>query len=102
MGARARIATCRSRLEREERGSALVIALGVLLVLSVAVASSTAYTGARSRNAHVQVRQQSAQALAEAGVNEAAAVLANAGDPTSPGALTVGSDTFQTGSAAWT
>ena len=76
---------------RDERGIALVTALGVLFVLSLALVSIISYTSANSRtSAHGRSKQQ-AHALAEAGVNNALAVLYNADDPSDPLLLPDGS-----------
>ena len=57
------------RLRDEERGIALVIALGVTVVLSIAMASAIDYSSSNSRNASVSDKQNGAYSLAEAGVN---------------------------------
>lgn len=60
---------------RDERGSTLVIALGVMTVLAIAAGSTIAYTAANRRHADRSEAQRAALHLAEAGVNNAASVL---------------------------
>ncbi len=63
----------------DERGIALVMALGVLLVLSITLTSLIYYTGTNSRSSARDRAAQQAHALAEAGVNNALAVLSKPG-----------------------
>src|SRR5437899_1993920 len=101
------------RLRDEERGIALVIALGVTVVLSIAMASAIDYSSSNSRNASVSDKQNGAYSLAEAGVNNAMSILSlptnNALDkyatcpdsaslPTLP---CVHNDSFDTGTVTW-
>jgi len=76
----------RERL-RDESGIALVMALGIMLALTIALTSVVAFTSAAGRDAHRTTAGQKAYAVAEAGVNNALAVLyANyPSDPGSPG-----------------
>ncbi len=60
---------------RDERGIALVTALGVLFVLSLALTSLAYYTSTNSRTSARERAAQQAHALADAGVNNALAVL---------------------------
>jgi|GEM_PF-3754272 Tfp pilus assembly protein PilX len=64
----------RSRL-RDESGMALVMALGVMLVLTILVTSTLAFTSSSSRDASLKQSGQSAYALAEAGLSRAEAQL---------------------------
>jgi Tfp pilus assembly protein PilX len=59
----------------DERGIALVMALGFLIVLTIATASLLEYTGSDARTVRYQHARVSAYSLAEAGINEAVAVL---------------------------
>jgi hypothetical protein len=65
----------RSPLVRDERGIALVMALAVVLVLTVLLASVIFLTSSSARDAQHSNAGQKARALAEAGLNNALAVL---------------------------
>ncbi len=69
------------RRVRDERGVALVIALGVLIVLSITAVAALDYADANLRGAHRSKAGQLAYSLGEAGINEALSVLNNALDP---------------------
>ncbi len=69
----------RLQLLQSERGMALVIALGVLLSLSVTGVAVIDYTNSNSRNTTLSKSDQLAFALAEAGINNAMAVLLKPG-----------------------
>lgn len=56
-------------------GFVLPVALGILVVLSIAVTSAIYYTSTNSRNAHSSKAMQAAYGLAEAGINNAMAIL---------------------------
>ena len=60
---------------RDERGMALVMALGIMLVLTITLTTVITFTAAGSRDSHRVNAGQKATALAEAGVNNALAVL---------------------------
>jgi hypothetical protein len=60
---------------RGERGIALPMALGVMFVLTIATTSAIYYTSANSRNAGYSKGKYTALTLAEAGLNNAMAVL---------------------------
>lgn len=68
-----------------ERGIALVLAVGILAVLAIAVTSATYFTSTNSRSANLSEADQVARSLAEAGLNNALAVVFdpnnNAADP---------------------
>ncbi len=101
------------RLRSDERGIALIIALGVIVVLSISMASAIDYTRSNSRNAAVSDKQNVAYSLAEAGINNAMSILSlptnNAMDkyalcPDSsqaPPLPCVHNDTFATGTVTW-
>jgi Tfp pilus assembly protein PilX len=71
----------------DERAIALPMALGMMLVLSIALVSVLAFSGASERHGELGKANQVALAVAEAGLNEAQAVLMNASNPLSPSAL---------------
>jgi Tfp pilus assembly protein PilX len=101
------------RLRDDERGVALIIALGVVVVLSISVATAIDYSSANSRNASVSDKQNSAYSLAEAGINNAMSILNvptnNAldkytlcPDSTSlPPLPCIHNDTYDSGTATW-
>ena len=60
---------------RDESGVALIMALGVMLVLTIALSATILFTSASARHADNSNAGQKAYALAEAGVNNAIAVL---------------------------
>jgi hypothetical protein len=61
----------------DERGIALVMALGILIVLTITTASVLSYSGSNARSARYQSARVTAYSLAEAGVNDAVSVLNN-------------------------
>ena len=67
LGARARLS--------DDSGIALVMALGIMLVLTVALTTVITFSAAGARDSHRVNASQKAYALAEAGVNNALAVL---------------------------
>jgi hypothetical protein len=80
------ITLARKRLDlRDERGIALVMAIGIMFVLTITVSSVMVYTAASAGHANNSNAGQKAHALAEAGINDALAVLnANYPDTTNP------------------
>jgi Tfp pilus assembly protein PilX len=62
---------------RNERGIVLPIALGILAVLSVSAVAVVDYSGSNSRNSYRSKSAQNSFVLAEAGINNAMAVLSN-------------------------
>jgi hypothetical protein len=60
---------------REERGMVLPMALGIIVVLTITVASAIYYTTENQRSAGYSSGKQTALALAEAGLNNSVAVL---------------------------
>src|SRR5207248_855827 len=110
-------ACVRSRVVRDEDGIALILALGVMLVLALTVGSVLFLTSSSTRDAHRSTGTQKAYDLAEAGINNALAVL-NANYPTTipfPGSFTLLSgaagcgtwpngcvSTYASGTATWT
>ena len=76
----------------DERGIALVMALGVLFVLSLTLTSLIYFTGTNSRTSARERSAQQAHALAEAGLNNAFSVLyADGADLSDPDLLPDGS-----------
>jgi hypothetical protein len=68
---------------REERGQALVVALLVMILLGLLVPLVLSFAATNNRTASYSQAAQRASSLAEAGVNDAANVLAAAAVPTS-------------------
>ncbi len=64
-------------IRHDERGIALVMALGFLVVVSIVVFSAIDYSTANGRTSRYNVARQQVDALAQAGVNNAEAVLSN-------------------------
>jgi Tfp pilus assembly protein PilX len=60
---------------RDDSGIALIMALAVMLVLTVLVTSTLAFTSSNSRDASLKQSGQSAYSLAEAGLSQAKAQL---------------------------
>jgi hypothetical protein len=60
---------------RDERGLVLPMALGIIVVLTIVVASAIYYTTENQRSAGYSSGKQTALALAEAGLNNSVAVL---------------------------
>jgi hypothetical protein len=92
----------RLQLLRDESGIALVTALGTLFVLSIITATVIDVAATNSRSAHYASSDQRAVSTAEAGFNNAAAVLMSAVDPGAANALPAGSaDYGQQGTVSW-
>jgi hypothetical protein len=66
---------------RDESGIALVMALGIMFVLTIALSAVIVFTSASARHANNSNAGQKAYSLAEAGVNNAIAVLHQSYDP---------------------
>src|SRR5438552_4639312 len=83
--AAARILSLARRLRRCERGFVLPLTLGISTVLAIVGTTAITYTTSGARTASRSSADQKAYALAEAGVNDAMAVLSlpsnNALDP---------------------
>jgi len=73
------------RLQREERGIALLMALGLMIVLAIVVTASVQYTTSNTRSASNSQVRVSTRQVAEAGMNAAIGSLAV--NPTDPNAL---------------
>jgi Tfp pilus assembly protein PilX len=76
-----------------ECGIALPMALGIMMVLSIALVTVLELSSSGQRSSNISKAKQVALAVAEAGLNEAHAVLQNAADPTSSSALPASCDT---------
>jgi Tfp pilus assembly protein PilX len=72
---------------RNERGIALPMALGIVMVLSIALITTIELSTSSQRSSNISKSERTAFAVAEAGLNHAQAVLANASDPASASAL---------------
>ena len=90
-----------------ERGLALPMALGISVVLMISVTAAIDYTVSTSRSSGLSTNRISAYALAEAGLNNALAVLNNpATDPLQQASLpsseaSAGSQTITGGTVKW-
>jgi type II secretory pathway pseudopilin PulG len=90
------------RLLRRQEGMTLLMSLGTLAVLSIVGVSAASYSLAGERTARISARGSSASSLAEAGINEAMAVLAKPGNnPLNPGLLPTRTSTYETGTVTW-
>lgn len=100
----------RQRLS-DESGIALVMALGVMLVLTIVLTTVITFTAAGARDSHRVNAGQKATALAEAGLNNALAVLnqnypatptaATPAYPGNPALLPSRTTAYPTGNATW-
>lgn len=72
------------RLLRRDDGIALVMALGIMLVLTISTVAMISYTSAGSRNANVSGSRVTAQTLAESGLGAANSVITNAANASLP------------------
>ena len=95
------------RLQRQD-GIALIVALGVLVVLSIVGTTALAYSSSNSRSADRSTADELAFSLSEAALNNAMAVLTNrpANNPLDPDTLpsseaTAGSAAYERGTAKW-
>ena len=87
------------------------MAVGILFVLSITLAAIIQYTSSNERNARYSQASQSARSLAEAGINNALAVLFNAPDPSVKTLLTADPlqlnppvpriSTYEAGTVSW-
>jgi len=95
-----------SRL-KDQTGMALVMAVGVMAVLTIAGTSLVAYTTANARSGAYSKQNELAFSLAETGLNNAMAVLSNpSNDSLAPGTLpsteaTASSALYEGGTAKW-
>src|SRR4051812_47629662 len=82
-----------ARLALDEGGYALILALGVMVVFGVAGGAASLYASNGVAQAARSNGGQSALALAEAGLNDASAVLYAASDQTSQASVPIASST---------
>jgi hypothetical protein len=85
----------------EDRGIALVMALGIMFVLSATVISAISYASSNSRSAAHSNASTKALALAEAGLNNARATLWAAPDPRDPTAVPEQTVTLENGTVTY-
>ena len=86
----------------DERGIALVLTLGILLVTSFTLISVIQYSSSAGRGANKSKADQTAYALAEAGVNNAMSVLANpTNNALNSTLLTSRTTQYENGSVTW-
>jgi Tfp pilus assembly protein PilX len=99
---RAAVASACLKGKDDERGIALAIAIPMLAVVSIMLVTALEVGAASTRSAsHGNARQQAFH-LAEAGVNNALAVLADEdNDPTNAGLLPARTTTYSGGSVTW-
>lgn len=92
----------RRRLLQPEEGVALIVSVGALSALALVGASSVAFSTEHAGNASRSKADQAAFALAEAGINNAMAIIANpANDPTNPNLLQPMYQDYEGGRATW-
>jgi hypothetical protein len=90
------------RLVRQENGMALMLALGITTVLSLSVVTVIDYTAANARNANLSAKKTSVFDLAEAGINNAVAVLNNtSNNALDPDILPARTSSYEGGSVTW-
>lgn len=84
---------------RDERGIALVMALGMILVLTVSVTTVIHFSSAGSRESSRSLADQQAHALAEAALNDARSVLWSSTEPLNPGSVPEETVPYEEGTA---
>lgn len=89
------------RLKTEQRGFALVLALGVTMVLSMTVVTVIESTTANQRTAVQSKNRVSSYTLAEAGINLAASVIRATSTPTYANLLPPTTTTYDNGFVVW-
>jgi Tfp pilus assembly protein PilX len=77
----------RIRTPSDERGIALPMALGFMMVISIALVTVLELSSSGQRSSKVSKSERTAFAVAEAGLNHAEALLANSATPTDSTAL---------------
>jgi Tfp pilus assembly protein PilX len=86
----------------DERGIALVMALGILVVFSITTISLLTYTSSNVRNVRYQTARTTASSLAEGGVNQAMAVLSlPSNNALNTNLLPSTTSTYEGGTAVW-
>jgi Tfp pilus assembly protein PilX len=89
------------RAVREERGFALPIALGTMLVLAILLVGIISYTTANSRTAYLSNSRQQSYTLAQAGLNNAISVIRTSSTPMWSGLLPSTTTSYSGGSVTW-
>lgn len=89
------------RFRTDEGGFALIMALGALTVLSFVIISAITYTSSNSREASASKANQAAYVLAEAGINNAVAVLNVTTTPLAANLLPGTTTTYDGGTVTW-
>jgi Tfp pilus assembly protein PilX len=90
-----------ARAFSEERGIALVMALGIMFVLAIGVAATLQYSTANQHASSYSNGSGKAFDLAEAGVNTANSVLWSSPDPSNPSTVTTGSQPLGGGTSSY-
>jgi Tfp pilus assembly protein PilX len=99
---RLRAAAVFACLKRDERGIALAMAVPILAVITIMLFTALHLGAASSRGSSFSDSSQKAFHLAEAGVNNALAVLAEDGnDPTNASLLPARTTTYSGGTVTW-
>ena len=101
MGLRKRPDSGFRRTVRDERGIALISAIGVLATLSMLGVSAIAYSSSNYRAAELSSSGDVARHAADGGLNQAISVLANSPSPLSPDALPAGQATLEGETVTW-
>jgi hypothetical protein len=83
-------------LRHDESGIVLILAIVIMSVLTIVLATTIAFTSASGRHSGTSNAGQKALALAEAGVNNATSTLFNMADPSTGPASSCGSATGET------
>jgi Tfp pilus assembly protein PilX len=86
---------------RDERGFALVAALGFSVVLGIAGTTAMVYTTSNEGSAQASKADRRALSLAEAGLANAHATLYNASNPADANSVPLRSDVLEGGTATW-
>jgi PilX N-terminal len=92
---------------RDQRGSALIMTMGILAVLTISGTTMVAYTTSNARSGSYSKENERSFSLAEAGLNNAMAVLANPSNNALNSSLlpsteaTASSATYEGGTAKW-
>ncbi len=89
-------------LWRRQAGSALVISLGTLSVLTIVGTAVIVESSSNERHARLSEGRISTSALADAGINEAMSVLSKPGNnPLNPFLLSQHTSTYENGTVTW-
>jgi hypothetical protein len=90
------------RLLRRQDGITLIMAVGILGVLTISGAAVVTFTDANARNAAYSDRSSTAYDLAEAGINEMAAILGKPdNNALNPYLLPATTHTYDAGTVTW-